>query len=370
MDSFKGCLSSREAAEAVATGIRRVNADAEISIFFLADGGEGSLDAIASARGGEIRVTEVRDALLRPVAARWLWIEDKRHAVVEMASAAGLPMLSVRERSAMATSSYGFGLLIRKALEAGASTIDLCLGGSATNDAGLGALQALGLRIIDNSGTEIGSPFCGRMLGEVKAFRAEEMRERLRGVTMRCLRDAVIPFAGEGGAVMLYSAQKGASPAEREVLERGMLNVAKRMKQASGVDPMEVEGAGAAGGTAGGFVALAGAESVAGAEEILGYQHFGRYAREFDMIFTGEGRFDVQTAQGKGPAVVSACAGDIPVVMLAGSVADGSQGEGLFARVIDINAGLTGDPLEKATARRRLSDSVACFLKSKKSISG
>lgn len=368
MDSFKGCLGSLEAGEAVRRGLLRGRSDAEVEVLAIADGGEGTAEAMHTYLGGRFVECETHDALMRRVTGRILLCDGGKKAVVEMAQASGLARLSIGERSAMQATSYGFGELIRKGAECGAEEIICTLGGSATNDAGLGALQALGLRIYTDGG-EIRRPVIGSDLADITGFDTSAMAW-LGDLKISYLYDADIPFSGTEGAVGLYSAQKGASAEEMIRLERGMKNVKRLIEITSGRLMASVRSAGAAGGTGGGMACLAGALPSRGIDAVLGAAHFAQRLRDAVLVITGEGRADAQTRQGKAAdGILRACRRQgVPVVLMAGEIVgeEALLSDG-YVRLIGINSGYNdtlSHKMEPDVASRRL-EKAALMLKGK-----
>lgn len=360
MDSLKGCLGSAEAGMAVRSGILRACPDAEVTVLEIADGGEGTGAAIRAHLGGEVIRVECHDALGRPSTGKIVILPDGLTAVVELAEAAGLASLSDEERDVMLTSTYGFGEMIAAAITAGARKVICTLGGSATNDAGLGALQALGLRIRDTTGREITHPVTGGDLSVIGSLDVSAMKERLSGISLEFLYDADIDFTGPRGAVAMYSSQKGAGPEDRMELERGMENVARLMCESAGRDVSSIRGAGAAGGTGGAFGLLAGAVARCGIDVVLDAVRFDEVVAGADLAVTGEGRADAQTRQGKAAQGVLGRARrhGVPVALLAGCIVDrvALAADG-YSALIDINEGFSatdGDPCNPEIARTRL----------------
>ncbi len=357
MDSFKGCLSSREAGEAVRLGFLDREPDADVTVLPMADGGEGTASVLRDYLGGSWKECKSVDALGRPVVSGFVWIADKRLAIVELASACGLAMLKLSERNVMRTSTYGFGLLIMEALKLQPATVLLTLGGSATNDAALGALQSLGLRIRLKSTGDCFRPVAGADLQDIWTFDNSSLEELTDRYNFQYLYDAKIPFVGPTGAVRLYSAQKGATLSEMDQLEDGMANIAALISQTTGVNPSEVPGAGAAGGCGGSLATFLNATPLAGADYILDAAGFDDIVRDADWLITGEGRVDAQTLQGKAPATLVRRARqvnpEVRVAILAGSIAeDFTSAPQDVQYVIDINKPLAPD-FSKAAVRLR-----------------
>jgi len=370
-DSWKDCLTAGQACYAAAEGFARTSRDVvtDVHPLPLADGGEGTLGVLAPRVGGKMVPVEAHDALMRPLSGPYLMLSDGKSAVVELASTCGLSLLKTGERNAMRTTTYGLGQQIAAAIAAGAADVTCTLGGSASNDAGLGALQALGLLVY--VGDEVlRRPVTGADLVRVTGFDDTELRKNLSGVKLRYLYDANIPFLGDRGAVRMYAAQKGANAADLELLEDGMMNVAGKMTDVSGRNPEDYPGAGASGGAGGGFVSLAGAEPMNGIEFILDTVKFEEMLRGANLVITGEGKADAQTRQGKAADGVlrRAKAAGVPVILMAGQIENREQLEADgYARIININESQNsprmifpeGDALDPTTAFRRIYYSAA-----------
>lgn len=324
-DSFKDSLSAQEAAAAMARGVKAAAPDAHVLTCPLADGGEGSLDALIAATGAERRQLDVQDALGRKRQAAWGWLSEQRTAFIELAEASGLQHLSLNERSALHTSTFGVGELLLAALDQGAEKALLLLGGSATNDGGAGMLQALGARLLDQSGNPI--PPGGAALSQLDSLTLDELDPRLSGLTLEAAVDVDNPLLGEHGASAVFGPQKGASPQEVEQLDKALSHFADISAQALGHDHRELPGAGAAGGM--GFAARAflNATLKPGIEMIMQQADMPTLLARADLVITGEGRLDGQSLAGKTPIGVSRAAKqhDKPVIVLAGSLGDGWQ---------------------------------------------
>jgi len=328
-DSFKGCLSAAAACEALAAGVRRVLPGAAIASRPLSDGGEGFAEAMITARGGrwqEVAVCGPLPAQRPRVPARLGWL-DGETAVLEMASASGLPLVSPQARDPLRTTSYGTGELIAAALEGGARQLIVGLGGSATNDLGAGMAQALGLRFLDGDGREIRDPLCGGRLEEVARVDLRGLHPGLAHCRLRLACDVNNPLLGSRGATAVYGPQKGATPADLTVLEAGLAHLIERLEAACGRRVRDRPGAGAAGGVGAMLLALTDAELVAGIELVLAASGFAEALAAADLVLTGEGHIDAQTASGKvisGVARAAAAAG-VPVVVIAGGIGPGIE---------------------------------------------
>ena len=340
IDSFKGSVSSAQAEAAVVEGVRRVWSDAEMAALPLADGGEGTLDAIA-ARGGELVTCEVAGPLGDRVSARMLVDAERESAVIEMAEAAGIGYSPCTESAALAASTYGVGELMLRAVRAGAKTIYIGLGGSATNDGGAGMLQALGAHLVDERGCNIAPGLAG--LEHVASIDLAPALRALNGVRVVVLSDVENPPVGRRGALAVFGGQKGLPTDDAEALRRydgwmvgygrlldaaiagvraqGLLRVPEGARTFGSV--LGVPGAGAAGGLGAALLAL-GAELRSGVETVLDLIGFDERVRDVDLVITGEGNMDEQSAAGKAPVGVARRAKRYgkPVVAVVGGRAD------------------------------------------------
>ncbi|WP_430468712.1 glycerate kinase [Vreelandella titanicae] len=324
-DSFKDALSAQDAATAMARGVQRAAPEAHVQVCPLADGGEGSLDALIAATGAERRQLNVQDALGRPRQAAWGWLSDQRTAFIELAEASGLQHLAADERNALHTSTFGVGELLLAALDQGAEKALLLLGGSATNDGGAGMLQALGARFLDQHGEPL--PPGGAALNQLASLELDGLDPRLAKFSLEAAVDVDNPLLGERGASAVFGPQKGASPEEVEQLDRALGHFADISAHALSDDYRTLPGAGAAGGM--GFAAKAffNATLKPGIEMIMQQADMASLLARADLVITGEGRLDGQSLAGKTPIGVSRAAKRLhkPVIVLAGSLGDGWQ---------------------------------------------
>ncbi len=358
-DSFKGCLSAQEVAAAISRGVLRAAPDAEVVEVPLADGGEGTVDALVSATGGHYEERVVEGPLGEPVTARFGVLGNGCTAVVEMAAASGLPLVPETKRNPGLTSTYGTGELIRAALDLGARQLIVGVGGSATTDCGGGMAQALGFRFLDADGQAI-ERVTGSRLRQVASIDATGRDPRLDAVEIRVACDVDNPLYGPRGAAHVYAPQKGATPAQVEELDEGLRHMAEVIKRDLGVDVADLPGAGAAGGLGAGLVAFCGATLEPGAEIVLDAVGFEARLTNADLLITGEGKVDEQTAHGKTPAAAArgARAAGVPAVALGGSVALAAESLGGvgFTAVFSIVPGplSLAEALERDAARRFL----------------
>ena len=318
-DSFKGSLSSREVAEAAVRGIRQVLPICELVGVNVADGGEGTVDAVVETLGGKIVTATVNDPLGRPILARYGVVG--KMAVIEMAAASGLTLLTDEERNPWLTSTYGTGEMIMDAVKRGCRDFLVGLGGSATNDAGMGMLQALGFRFYDIDDQEI-IDGCGGRLQDVARIDDTGVMDAVRQCRFTVACDVDTPFCGSEGAAYVFAPQKGADMEMVARLDSGMVSFAKVIEKTYGIDVTSMAGAGAAGGMGGGFYAFLNATLKRGVDMVLDAIDFDSIIRGADLVITGEGTIDYQTVKGKTDAGVlaRAKAQDIPVVAIAGRV--------------------------------------------------
>ncbi len=292
----------------------------------MADGGEGTLRALIDGLSGRIVKDRVSDPLGRKIRARWGWIARKRMAVIEMAEASGLALVPLRRRNPMKTSSYGTGELIRKALDRGARTILLTLGGVATNDAGAGLAAALGFRLLDEKGRNVPDGVAG--LAHLDRIDASRAHRRIRFVKFIAATDVTNPLCGPRGSARVYGPQKGATASMVPVIDRTLRHFAKIVRRDLKHDVLDVSGAGAAGGAGAGALAFLGAVIRPGVQIVAETAGLDRAMRGADLAITGEGRIDAQTRSGKTPFGVARCAKrrHVPVIAFCG-VLDASAAE-------------------------------------------
>ncbi len=343
-DSFKESLSAEDAAAAIAAGVHDALPEAKCVCVPMADGGEGTMRAIVAASGGRVLTARVTDPCGNRIACRFGLSQDGTTAILEMAEASGLEMVPIDLRNPLTATSFGTGELIRAALDCGVTRIVMGIGGSATVDGGAGMLQALGARLHDAYGRQIAHG--GGGLAALESVDLTALDPRLRMVKIEVACDVDNPLTGPHGAAAMFGPQKGATAETIPVLERGL----ERLAALLGEEVSRRPGAGAAGGIGFALLACAGAElkpGVALVAEVVGLEARMRGA---DLVFTGEGRIDAQTAHGKTPAGVAAIAKrlGIPVVALAGSVGAGT--EGLKACGIDAIFSVMQRPSSRAEA--------------------
>lgn len=319
-DSFKGSLSALDSAKAVARGVRSARPEAEVVEIPLADGGEGTLDVLVRATGGELRSAQVHDPLTRPIEACYGILGDGKTAVVEMAAASGLGLLAESERNPTVTTTYGTGELLLAAAHSGTRRIVVGIGGSATNDGGAGALTALGARFLDSDDCDL--PRGGAALAVLSRIDLSEFRFPVANVEVQVACDVTNPLCGPNGASMVFGPQKGATPEMAKRLDTALAIYSRVVKRDLGKDVVDLPGAGAAGGLGAGLAAFLNAELTSGIDLVLDAVGFDEALDGTDLVVTGEGKLDEQTASGKTIAGVlrRASSRGIPVIALCGSI--------------------------------------------------
>ncbi|CAN5588809.1 MAG: glycerate kinase [Chloroflexi bacterium] len=329
-DSFGGALDSVGVTAAIAAGWSRVRPSDEVVRRPMADGGEGTLAALADALGdaAERRTVETTDALGRPISADWLLLDEGRGAFVEMASASGLARLGADERTpqnAGLASTRGTGDLLRAALDAGVDRITIGLGGSATTDGGTGMLAALGVRFTDDSGADLAPG--GAALADLRRIDPSGLDPRLGDVTLVVASDVTNPLCGTRGAAATYGPQKGADPAAVEALDAALTTYGRAIEVATGRLVADLPGAGAAGGTTAGLLGFTAARVRPGVQVVAELVGLADALEEADLVITGEGRADEQTLQGKTAMGVATLARprNTPVVLLCGGLGPGAE---------------------------------------------
>lgn len=349
---LKGTLTAVEAAEAMAVGLRAAHPSWHFDLLPMADGGPGTTDALLAALGGEARLTRAHDSLMRPIDAAW-GVLPRSRGVIECAAASGLLRLRTDELDPRHATSYGTGELIAAALDQGIEDLIIGLGGSATNDGGAGMAQALGFRLLDAAGRDIepGGAALAR-LGRIDATGAHPGLARLRctGAT-----DVTNPLCGPTGASAVYGPQKGADAAAIAELDAALAHFAVIVRRDLGVDVLEEPGAGAAGGLGAGIIAFLGATLQSGAQVVGEAAGIGTRIAAADVVITGEGRLDGQTAYGKTPQYVAklARAAGKPVICVAGTLGGGYETSmSLFAAVEALSDGSGPLPTPEEASRQ------------------
>ena len=326
-DSFKGSLSAVEICNLLEKAAETIFPGAETVSIPIADGGEGTVEALLRAMGGRWMTTRVADPLFTPVDAKWGMLSDGTTAVMEMAQASGLPYVPQDQRDPRYTTSYGTGEMIGDALRQGARKILIGIGGSATNDGGMGMLSALGAVFTDAKGKQV-SPV-GDGLARVAHADFSHLLPELKECKITVLCDVTNPLLGPTGATYTYGPQKGGTPAICDGLEAGMTNYARVIQQVTGKDIDHIPGAGAAGGLGAAFAGVLGATLKSGIDAVLETVDFDQKLTDVDLVVTGEGRIDGQSVRfGKVPVGVArhCAAKHIPVLCIVGGMGEGAEG--------------------------------------------
>ncbi|MDM5340193.1 glycerate kinase [Fictibacillus enclensis] len=322
-DSYKGSLSAMEAAAAIERGIKKADPSIETVIVPAADGGEGTMDTLVAATAGEKKEVRVTGPLGQEVVASYGVLGDTRMCVIEMAEASGLCLLTQEELNPLASTTFGTGQLIKQALDDGFRSFILAIGGSATNDGGAGMLQALGMKLVDKNGAEIGSG--GGELSCLEVIDDTGFDQRIKESTFLIASDVENPLVGKSGASAVFGPQKGATAEMVNVLDQNLSHWADKVEELTGTRLHDLPGAGAAGGIGGAFQAFFSAQMKRGVDIVTEYAGLPEALDGATLVITGEGRVDFQTASGKTPMGVAQKAKekDVPTVILAGSVGDG-----------------------------------------------
>ena len=357
---FKGSLTAGQAARAIEAGVRSGWPEVEVIVLPLADGGPGTADALVEALGGQWHSAWAHDALGRPLQAQWAsW---SRGGVVEMARASGLSLLAPAERDALVASTLGTGELIVDALEHGIRSLLVGVGGSATNDGGVGALQALGYRFLDASGRAL--PPGGAALRNLARIVPDGLLPAVHETEMTVMTDVLNPLCGPSGASAVYGPQKGASPEDVELLDAALAHLAEIVKRDLGIDAAHLPGTGAAGGLSYGLLVGCGARISRGFEHLAKLLDLDSKLRGVDFVLTGEGRLDTQTLSGKGPLELARRArqsGATRVVAFAGKIDPRAlEGDHPFQEAIQVSppGWSEADPAARAGAAALLTAAV------------
>ena len=371
-NAFKGSLSARQACEAMALGVRRACPEAEIVAVPVADGGDGVVEVLIDALAGEARAATVCDPVCNPVKATFCYLPRQRLAAIEMASASGLALLDNSQRNPLHTTTLGTGELMAAALELGVERIIIGIGGSATNDGGVGMATALGARFLDDQGCPVKPD--GGDLHRIRRIDLSALDPRLSRTEIDVMCDVDNPLLGPRGAAHVYGPQKGATPGQARILEMGLAHLAAVIERDLGLDIRTLRGAGAAGGLGAGLCAFAGARLRRGIDVILELVELRRHLAGADLAFTAEGQIDFQTRYGKAPAGVAACAREqhIPCIALAGGLGDnlGELHDAGFSALFSLCPGPV--PLEQAMSGAAVYLSAAteqalrCFIAGRK----
>lgn len=296
-DSFKESLTATKVTAAIAEGINRVKPGTELISIPMADGGEGTVEALITATSGKIIKVPSVDALNRPIESYYGILGDGKTAIIEMAAASGIEQLSANERNPLITSTFGTGILLKAALDNGFKEIIIGIGGSATNDGGTGMAQALGIKLLDEAGDPIG--LGGNSLHKLRHIDFSEVHPLLASTKITVACDVQNMLTGSSGATWVYGPQKGATPEMIEILEKGMIHYSKIIQHNFETDFNSIPGSGAAGGLGAGLMAFCNAKIRPGFELIAELTGLEQHIKNADLVFTGEGKIDSQTANGK-----------------------------------------------------------------------
>lgn len=324
-DSFKGSLSAVEVARAMNQGVKNAYPNALTHLLPVADGGEGTMETLVAATNGRKKDVTVTGPLGNQIRAAYGILGDETTCVIEVALASGLALVQEEKLNPFKTTSYGVGQLIKEALNDGFTSFILALGGSATNDGGAGMLQALGAKLCCKNGEEVG--FGGGSLAQIATIDLTTFDARIQQSTFLIASDVKNPFIGLDGASHVFGLQKGATKEMAFELDENMTHWGNQIREARGISLHDLEGAGAAGGLGGAFLAFFPAEMASGIEVVLDYVNFEQYVKGADVVITGEGQVDYQTASGKTPLGVAQAAKreNVPTIILAGAVGEGIE---------------------------------------------
>jgi len=320
VDSFKGCLSSSSIANAVEEGIQNTLPGCEVIKVPIADGGEGTVDALVDATQGKIITIPVHNPLMQPIQASYGMTGDGQTAIIEMSAASGLDLIPLRPGNIMDTTTYGTGEMIADAIERGCRNFIIGVGGSATNDAGTGMMQALGVRFTDEKGNEVEKG--GKSLSAIRHIDTQNQLPELQDCTFHIATDVTNPFYGPQGAACIFGPQKGGNEEQIKALDKGMEHLAGLLFETTGKEIGHLPGGGAGGGMGGGCVAFLQANISPGIELIMDYLHFDEIIRGAGLVITGEGKMDRQTLFGKVPVGIARAAASqqIPVIAITGQL--------------------------------------------------
>ncbi|MEE9551544.1 MAG: glycerate kinase, partial [Gammaproteobacteria bacterium] len=323
-DSFKGNLTSLQVATALEKGIRRVLPNARCIKIPMADGGEGTVQSLVDATGGKFIRKKVTGPVGKKVSARYGMLADGETAVIEMAEASGLPYVKGRDKNPMRTTTFGTGELIIDALNKGAKKIIIGIGGSATTDAGIGMAQALGIKFLDKNKNLIKEYGAGGMLEKIANIDMNDLDPRIKKTKITVACDVDNPLCGKKGAAHVFGPQKGATPAMVKKLDANLRHIGNLIKKDLRKDIRTIKGAGAAGGLGAGLLAFTGAKLKSGIDIVVEATEISKHIKGADLVITGEGRIDSQTAFGKTPAGVAKAAKKykVPTIAIGGGITD------------------------------------------------
>lgn len=354
IDSLKGSLSSMEAGNAIKAGILKANPATEAIVKPLADGGEGTTEALVEGLGGEFVTIKVQGPLSHKVTATYGFLPESKTAIIEMAAASGITLLSDDKKNPLYATTYGVGEMIKDAMDRGCRNFIVGIGGSATNDGGIGMLSALGFEFFDSQGNSVGEG--GQALAKVESISAKNILSRLKECSFKVACDVTNPLCGYNGATYIFGPQKGVTENMREDLDNGMKNYANKTKEYLKTDYIDYPGSGAAGGLGFAFISYLNAELTPGIDLILDAIDLESLVKDADYVITGEGRLDHQTAMGKAPIGVARLAKKYgaKVIALAGSItkdAGACNEEGIDAFFCILNSVVTlEEAMKKETA--------------------
>ena len=318
-DSFKESVEALDVCHAIQSGFSQVFPDADYKLLPMADGGEGTSAVLSYVLGGRWKEVQIHDPLMRPINAKYLLLENET-AVIEIAQACGLHLLTTEERNPLITSSYGVGELIADALDEGVKRIIIGLGGSATNDAGLGMLMALGMTFHDSDDNTLAQG--GGALANLQRLDATSFHTSVLETVFEVACDVTNPLCGELGASAIFGPQKGASPQQVNDLDKALTHFASVCEQHGYQDHQDIAGAGAAGGLGYALISFCQAELKSGFDTVAKVTNLAQYIADADLVITGEGKLDVQSAMGKVAGGISHIAkvSHTPVIAICGSV--------------------------------------------------
>ena len=344
-DSFKGSLTSMQISNLLKQATSEIFPNAQTVSMSVADGGEGTMDSLVNSLGGTWKTVDVLGPLQENIKARYGILPEGK-AIIEMAEASGLPLVPSDKRNPQKTTSYGTGMLIRDALESGITDITIAIGGSATNDGGMGAMQALGIKFLDENNNELTG--CGENLSKVKNIDLDNLHHAVAKTNFTVMCDVTNPLLGNQGATYTFGHQKGADDTMLAELEYGMSIYANKIKSTIGKDISGKEGSGAAGGLGFALMAFLGAKLQSGIDVVLDLLDFDKKLKDVDLVITGEGRMDNQSAFGKVPSGIGKRCKKmgVPAVAIVGGLLSGYESIyncGIESVITTINGAMTID---------------------------
>ncbi len=362
IDSLKGSLSSLQAGDAIRAGILRVYKDAAVQVRPLADGGEGTVEALTIGMGGALQTVRVTGPLGEKLDARYGILADGVTAILEMSAAAGITLVEDAERNPLHTTTCGVGEMIRDAIEKGCRHFIVGIGGSATNDGGIGMLQALGYGLLNEAGEQV--PFGAKGLEELRRITTDGVLPALKDCSFRIACDVTNPLCGENGASAVYGPQKGATPSMIPQMDKWLRAYAELAQEINPAADRELPGTGAAGGLGFAFLSFTNAVLESGIKIVLEETKLEEYVKDADIVITGEGRLDGQTVMGKAPIGVAKIAKKYgkPVVAFAGCVTPDAvkcNEHGIDAFFPILRGVVTlAEAMDPANARRNMADTA------------